>query len=270
MHKSAMRNFLTRSLVAVVGIPALLWIFHQGDRWLLGLIVLIGLLGCYEVWQVGRSKDYPVALWWLAALTLSIPILIWPHDVIPWTLWIAAALVVTAILAVFRRSATTAVLTLMIHLTVALWLGFGLAALLALRGEAHGYWWLIFLFANLWIGDTAAYLGGVSIGGPKLSPVISPHKTIAGAVSQIVASALVALAFILGGWIDAPAVLLIAAGLAIGIIGQLGDLFESALKRAAGVKDFSSLIPGHGGVLDRFDSALFAAPTLWIVIRLWT
>ncbi len=264
-----MRNFLTRSLVALVGIPALLWIFYQGDHWLLGLVILIGVLGCYEVWQVGRSRDYPVALWWLIPLTLAIPILVWPNGGIALPVWIAGALTGTAILAVWRHDAKTAVLTVMIHLTVALWLGFGLTAIVALRVEAQGYWWLIFLFANLWIGDTAAYLGGVSIGGPKLSPVISPHKTISGSISQIVASALVAVGFILGGWITAPAVLLVAAAVIIAIVGQLGDLFESALKRAAGVKDFSSLIPGHGGVLDRFDSALFAAPALWIIIRLW-
>lgn len=264
-----MRNFLIRSLVALVGIPLLLWIFHQGDRWLLGLVLLIGMLGCYEVWQVGRSKNYPVALWWLVPLTLSIPLYVWPHGGIAWPLWIAIALTATAVLAVFRRSATNAVLTVMIHLAVALWLGFGLAAIVALRGEVQGYWWLIFLFANLWIGDTAAYLGGVSIRGPKLSPVISPHKTISGSISQIIASGLVAAGFILGGWINAPDALLVVAAMAIAVVGQLGDLFESALKRAAGVKDFSSLIPGHGGVLDRFDSALFAAPALWILIRLW-
>ncbi len=264
-----MRNFLTRSLVAVVGIPALLWIFHEGNRWLLGFVVLIGILGCYEVWEVSRSKGFPVVLAWLVPLTLSIPVLLWPVDFMTWPLWITAALTVTAILAVFRRSATTAVLTLMIHLTVAVWLGFGLAAILALRGEGQGYWWLIFLFANLWIGDTAAYLGGVSIGGPKLSPVISPHKTISGSLTQIAASALVGAVFAYGDWLIAPSGMLVAGAIVIGIVGQLGDLFESALKRAAGVKDFSSIIPGHGGVLDRFDSALFAAPALWILIRLW-
>ena len=265
-----MRNFLIRSLVALAGIPALLLIFYQGEFYLLGFVILLGLLGCVEIWRAALRKELPVHLWLLIVLTLPLPIVVWPNGGPAWITWIVSALIATGLLALWRRNAINAVLVVMIHLTTALWLGIGLAAIVALRGGDQGYLWLVFLFANLWIGDTAAYLGGVSIGGPKLSPVISPNKTVSGSISQIVASGLVAIGFLVGGWISAPTGLLVTAALTIAVAGQLGDLFESALKRAAGVKDFSDLIPGHGGVLDRFDSALFAAPALWVLIHLWT
>ena len=264
-----MRNFLIRSLVALVGIPALLWIFYQGTFYLRGLVLLIGVLGCIEIWRAAKQKELPVRLWLLLILTLSIPLFIWRHGGPGWVSWIVTAFIATGLLAAWRRDAVEAVLVVMIHLTIALWLGIGLAAIIALRGGVQGDLWLVFLFANLWIGDTAAYLGGVSIGGPKLSPVISPNKTVSGSISQIIASGLVAGGFLAGGWIAAPAGLLVTAALTIAVVGQLGDLFESALKRAVGVKDFSSLIPGHGGVLDRFDSAFFAAPALWVLIYFW-
>jgi phosphatidate cytidylyltransferase len=266
-----MKNFLIRSLVAVIGIPALLWIFHQGGPWLMGLVNVVGIIGCIEITQAARDKGLPVSLYLLILLTVSIPLVIWLQGTLGWVLWVCLATVLSALWVCWGRSAREAALTSMIHLGVSIWLGVGLAAIVALRNltAGQGYWWLIFLFANLWIGDTAAYLGGVAMGGPKLSPVISPKKTISGSLAQIVVSALVGIAFVFGGWIDAPTGLLISASVMIGIVGQLGDLFESSLKRAAGVKDFSSIIPGHGGVLDRFDSALFAAPALWVMIRLW-
>jgi phosphatidate cytidylyltransferase len=189
-----------------------------------------------------------------------------------WILWTLAAGLGNAAWAVWRRDLLLGALAAMAHVAAALWIGVGFGALIALRSLAsgQGFQWLLFLFANLWIGDTVAYLAGSRIGGPKLSARASPRKTIAGAIAQIIASLLIGVVYLLTGWIDAPVGLLLVAALVIGVVGQLGDLFESVFKRAVGVKDFSSLIPGHGGVLDRFDSTLFAAPTLWILIRFWT
>ncbi len=266
-----MRNFLTRLSVAVVGIPALLWIFHQGAMWLNILVVVLTLAACFEIWQAAQLRGIPVALWLLVLLALSLPVVVWPRGGDWWIIWAAAACVGSAAWVVWRRDPVTGALAALAHIAGAVWIGVGFGALIALRTlpAGDGFRWLMFLFANLWIGDTVAYLAGSRIGGPKLSPQISPRKTIAGAIAQLVASILIAVIYILAGWITAPAPLLLAAAFAIGVVGQIGDLFESVFKRAFGMKDFSSLIPGHGGVLDRFDSTLFAAPTLWILIRLW-
>jgi len=123
---------------------------------------------------------------------------------------------------------------------------------------------LFFPLALTWIGDTAAMAGGKLIGGPLLAPVLSPRKTWAGAVCGLVGTLLSAWAysvFILdpmGRPLGLAAAML--CGLAIGVSGQLGDLAESLFKREVGVKDSSSLIPGHGGMLDRVDSLLFVLP----------
>ncbi len=123
----------------------------------------------------------------------------------------------------------------------------------------RGLAWAVLAIIATWIGDTSAYLAGRSIGGRKLAPRISPNKTIAGAVAGLTGSACVgALAFHLFA-LGNPGLGLVAGGL-IGAAGQLGDLAESFLKRQAGVKDSSALIPGHGGLLDRIDALLFAFP----------
>jgi len=118
---------------------------------------------------------------------------------------------------------------------------------------------VFWLFCVVWATDTGAYFAGRSIGGPKLIPSISPNKTWAGLLGGMVAAA------IAGGLVGAinpvlPALAL--AGLAgiVAVVSQAGDFTESALKRAFGVKDASQIIPGHGGVLDRLDGLLFAAP----------
>lgn len=122
-----------------------------------------------------------------------------------------------------------------------------------------GLAWTLLVIVATWIGDSAAYLVGRKFGRRKLAPLISPGKTIEGSIGGLVgAAATGAIAFAtmgLGSW-----VLGLAAGSLIGVAGQLGDLCESFLKRQVGVKDSGSLIPGHGGILDRIDALLFAFP----------
>ncbi len=117
---------------------------------------------------------------------------------------------------------------------------------------------VIWLFCVVWATDSAAYLAGSTFGGPKLAPGISPSKTWTGAVAGLAAgiAATIAFAQAVGG-VSAPA--FVAAGAALSLLTQCGDLAESSLKRTFGVKDASDLIPGHGGALDRLDGMIFAA-----------
>ena len=129
----------------------------------------------------------------------------------------------------------------------------------------RGALWVLWLLAMLWLGDSGAYFVGRAIGRRKLAPTLSPAKTVEGAVANLALCLLV-------GWqggvaLGLPLGWAIAGGLGVGILGQLGDLFESALKRAVGVKDFGGILPGHGGVLDRFDSFLFSAPWVWWIVQ---
>jgi phosphatidate cytidylyltransferase len=123
------------------------------------------------------------------------------------------------------------------------------------------------LLATVVISDSAQYYSGRAFGRHRLSPIVSPGKTVEGAVGGLVAAAIAGFALgprALPGL--APAVGS-AVGLGIAAVGLIGDLFESALKRAAGVKDSSTILPGHGGVLDRIDAYLFAAPVFYLALR---
>jgi len=133
------------------------------------------------------------------------------------------------------------------------YVGLPALALLWLRGdEPNGFAAVLFIFLTVWTMDTFAFITGRAIGGPKLWPAVSPNKTWAGLIGGVSASAIGGGVF--ANVIGAPVELLAMTGFVLGVVAQAGDLAESALKRAFGVKDASALIPGHGGFLDRMDS----------------
>jgi len=147
-----------------------------------------------------------------------------------------------------------------------IYIGVPIGALVAMR-IAHGPAIVFLLMLTVMISDTAQYYTGRALGRHPLAPAISPKKTIEGAIGGFVFGALT-LAIVGRWWLPSVQVgARVLLGLAIAALGIAGDLFESLLKRAAGVKDSSSLIPGHGGVLDRIDALLFAAPVYYLVLR---
>lgn len=149
------------------------------------------------------------------------------------------------------------------------WLGFGVLyiglagiSLIHLRGDAAaGLGNVLFLFLVVWSSDIGAYLAGRRFGGPKLAPAISPNKTWSGAAGGLVSAMAVGwlAAYVMESALLPPLRVLLVAAI-LGVLAQVGDLFESWLKRRFHVKDTSSLIPGHGGLLDRLDGVLSAAP----------
>lgn len=132
-------------------------------------------------------------------------------------------------------------------------------ALIWLRGDvAYGWLAILYIFAIVWTADTAAYVFGRMIGGPKLAPRVSPKKTWSGFLGGTLSAALVGAVFAL--WMGETSVIKLALlSFALAVVSQAGDLGESAMKRAFGAKDASGLIPGHGGVLDRIDGLIFVA-----------
>ena len=120
---------------------------------------------------------------------------------------------------------------------------------------------LLFVLVITWVGDTAAYFVGRAMGKHKLAPVLSPNKSWEGSIASILGAMLVALGF--SKWLNVPLPHLLAMAAVGNVAGQAGDLLESAYKRSAGVKDSGSLLPGHGGVLDRIDALILAIPVVW-------
>jgi phosphatidate cytidylyltransferase len=131
--------------------------------------------------------------------------------------------------------------------------------------ERVGKQLVLFTLVLVWAGDMLAYFVGKSVGRVKMAPALSPKKTWEGAVANVIASVTVALAF--ARWMQIDALTLTAIAVAANIAGQAGDLIESAYKRGASVKDSGALLPGHGGMLDRIDSLILAAPVVWVLYQ---
>jgi phosphatidate cytidylyltransferase len=151
-------------------------------------------------------------------------------------------------------------------------LGMGIAyvsvpalALVFLREQADGLLLALWVLATVWTTDIGAYFAGRSIGGPKLAPTVSPNKTWAGLIGGVLAA--LALGLVLHASAGLPLQLALASPI-LAVIAQIGDLYESALKRQAGVKDSGNLLPGHGGVLDRLDGLVPVAPAAAMLILL--
>lgn len=177
--------------------------------------------------------------------------------IIPWCI-LAAGAVINLALSPFRRSA------MLWHAASMLYVGIPALCLVAIRQvSANGVWELFALFFAVWLTDTGALFAGNLLKGPKLWPALSPNKTwsgaIGGAIAGTAAAAIVFAVLNANPWHGA------IVGVCASVVGQVGDLFESFLKRKVGRKDSGSLIPGHGGVLDRIDSMLFVAPTAALV-----
>ena len=143
-----------------------------------------------------------------------------------------------------------------------------LGHLVWLRYLSQGQWWVVWMLAVVFAADTGAFYTGLSLGRNKLYPEVSPGKTWEGTLGGLLAALIAGMAA--GSWLLPEVKVGSLAGLALvmGVVGVLGDLFESMLKRQAELKDSSNLLPGHGGMLDRLDSLLFAAPAV-VYVRLF-
>jgi phosphatidate cytidylyltransferase len=272
---------------AAVAIPAALGLVYLGGWVLAMLVALIGVLGVKELFGFVPAKDIgPMALpGFLSAAALGplvYSVLAEPAAAGFWAAWWPYAgalwLILVLIWVLTTRppdghpleAASTTVLAVLYAAALP-------AFILVLRHADHataswpGTWLVFFPLVVIWVCDSFAMFGGMLIGGPKLSPVVSPGKTRSGGVAGIVGAVIVGAVF--GWWVFPVAgvhatpvhVLLIA--LVLSIVGQLGDLLESLFKRGAGVKDSGTLIPGHGGILDRFDSLYFALPVCAFLYR---
>lgn len=133
---------------------------------------------------------------------------------------------------------------------------------------SYGAWLTLYVIAVTWMTDTGAYAFGVRFGkkSRKLAPSLSPNKTVVGAIGGLLTATLTSLLW--GAWAHLPWYHCLVLGPIIGALGQIGDLCESALKRDLGIKDFGGIMPGHGGLLDRFDSLLFTAPIAYYYLAL--
>jgi phosphatidate cytidylyltransferase len=175
-----------------------------------------------------------------------------------------ALLVIPASYVLMRGNLDDALPSSAIAVLATLYVGMLGGSMFRLRNDFAVGWKLVFfLLLVVWLGDAGAYYVGKSLGRRKLSPRISPKKTVEGLIGGIAASIITALVIHFTFFKELPLIHTIIAGVILSIAGVIGDLAESMWKRSAAVKDSGTLIPGHGGFLDRFDSIFFTAPILY-------
>jgi phosphatidate cytidylyltransferase len=258
-----------RVLSAIVVIPVFAWLVSRGPAWLfVGVVLAIGAAALWELMRMLEGAGRPTH----ARLGVPLVVLLMASFAVPASPATPAAVlsVVVAVLLSAPVWSRRGPLTEPAALTLfgVLYIGWFLGHALALHRLAEGSALILVLAGVTWIGESAAYIVGSAVGRHKLAPVISPRKTMEGAVAQLLASvvgALVLAVWLLPEWSTAQTLL---AGALLGVTGQVGDLAESAMKRAVGVKDAGGLIPGHGGVLDRLDGLLFNAPAFFYYVTL--
>jgi phosphatidate cytidylyltransferase len=255
---------MKRVLTAIVAIPILVYIVMLAPVWIcVGVIFLAMLLALHEYLAlVDIPLAFRLASGGIAAGACLIPV--WPQGTI--IVLIGALLILTVSLFSgldLPEAFRAAVYSFFGAAYVGGLMGFLIAVRTLNRDLLSGAELLMMLFIIIWSGDSFAYFAGKSFGRHKLAPIVSPHKTwegaVAGFVFSIVAAVVCKFTFVQEmGLTDA-----IIVGALIGVIGQIGDLCESIVKRAAKVKDSGGIIPGHGGMLDRLDSLLFGAPAMY-------
>ncbi|MCW2277907.1 phosphatidate cytidylyltransferase [Heliophilum fasciatum] len=249
-----------RTVSAAVGIPLLLYLVYLGGWFFTITVGVLALIGFYEYDKMMKNLDVegPTWLGYLIAGLLPLTAHFQSGLVLGLTVsfWAGLALWVIA----YPRISPVAVGTTIFG---ALMVGGLLSYLLLLRQFPQGEWTVLLTFLLTWATDTGAYFAGRFLGRHRLAPRVSPKKTWEGSIGGALLASLVAM--VCGPlWFPQIDVLSWAiAALIISALGQFGDLVESALKRMAGIKDSGTILPGHGGVLDRFDSTLWTAPAMY-------
>ena len=259
---------MRRILTAVVLIPLVVALVLWGPVYLLVAVQLvIALAGLWEFFRLAEAAGFRVSRipGYLFAIPLSLfsfsPYSEFFGPGIPLAVLLLGVLMVAGMRP--QRDLSAYIGSVAVSFLGPIYVVVPLSLLVPVWLAYDGPYHLLFALAVIWASDTAAYFIGKNLGKHKSSPRISPNKTWEGTIASFLAALLVGLItarYFWGGDGYAEPIIL---GAALNVAGQFGDLAESALKRSAGVKDSSNLIPGHGGVLDRIDALLFAAPVLW-------
>ena len=266
-----------RLIVAAAGIPALLLIIFLAPLW--GWAIVVAVMAAFCAWELlhtvmgeGFRRRFGVYAA-LAAAAIPIGTVFGAETivlrVVPFALFFV--LFLEMMISYEYGEGKVRFFDVAAGLFGGVVLSLMLTALVRLGANTPKAAWILLVFVIVWITDSGAYFVGCSFGKHKLAPKLSPKKSIEGALGGLAAAIVGTMLFglvlkLCGCWVHFGALAL--CGLLGSVAGQLGDLAFSAIKRECGVKDYSNLLPGHGGMLDRFDSTIFAAPLLEI-LALW-
>ena len=257
MHKK-------RWITGLIAVPFLIFFIQKGGIWLFLLVAVAAELGLWEYYRIIFEEEEKIASGLPIIGFFSVVFILYAaHRNAPDLIAVALAfnLLISALFAIWRFGSIPLVLKpLMKQILGICYVPFLLSFLILIHNSEEGIVWVYFLLAIIFAGDISALYVGSAFGRHKLSPSVSPGKTIEGSLgglaANLVIGSLIKLIFL--PTLSWPHTLMFC--LVIGLAGQIGDLFESVLKRSSQVKDSGGLLPGHGGILDRIDALLFAAP----------
>ncbi len=277
-----MSELARRVIVALIGAPLAIAILWYGDAAMATLIAVLSAVAAWELYRIARAGGStplaPLGITMAAVLPLVVHAQHLGLIRVPFTLPVLVVLVTVGAALFLRRTDQRPLGAAAITLFGVAYCSGTLSFAYALRyfdyavGQAAGTVVVLFPLLLTWATDVGAFFTGRLIGGRKLMPSISPGKTISGALGGIVTTVLVAwcyqrFALIPVAQLAFTTGTLVLVAVTVSVVGQIGDLVESQLKREGGVKDSSHLIPGHGGVLDRLDSLLFTFPVSYVLLR---
>ncbi len=253
-----------RVLSALVGIPVVLTAVHFGGIWYALLLLVIVNIGIFEFCRIFRIKSYNLpVLFGYTGVTFFIFIAYFQQLalVYPFFIVLFSFLYMRSLLYMDKFSISEAAIILwgIIYLG-----GFG-GYMLLLRMLPDGAFYTYLLLFSVWLHDTIAYFIGTKWGVHKFAPLISPNKSVEGSLAGLLGltAIMFSTSILFPAFLPLKPLQALLIGLGVAVFAQLGDLLESALKRQLNVKDSGALIPGHGGILDRFDSLLFTAPFIY-------
>ena len=268
-------NLLTRVVIAFIFGPIILYITLLGKLPFLILVEILIILGLWEFSYLAQLKNFRILKWILLLLgiLMGISVYLWGEKAL--IFFLLGVVYLTALVFVIkgRTQGTTADLSLSLF---ALFYVAGLFSFLILLREIPlqlaldyktGGLWIVYLLICIWSCDTFAYFIGAPLGKHKLSPSVSPKKTVEGFVGGILGAVAAAFFSYYVFFKSTGLNHLLVVSIFVSLIGQIGDLTESLFKRDAKIKDISHIIPGHGGILDRFDSLLFVSPIVYYYLK---
>jgi phosphatidate cytidylyltransferase len=271
MEKNSVdKQHLNRWLTAAVALPVLGFIIGLGPGWLLlSLVVLVSAGGMLELLALLLPETQSWVRIAALAAGLLVPLATYWKGIIGLSVATVAVIFVALTVHLLLYAKQKAVLQSLGTMVFALlYIPFLLSHILLLFQVPSGRRWIFFLFFVIFAGDTGAYYAGHRWGRHKLWPAVSPGKTVEGAVGGLLSS--LAIALLVGKLLlslgEFGITFLLSVGFVIALAGQMGDLMESMLKRVSQVKDASSILPGHGGLLDRLDSLIFAFPLTYYCV----
>ncbi|MBX7100852.1 MAG: phosphatidate cytidylyltransferase [Myxococcaceae bacterium] len=262
------KNLLLRVISALVLLPVVLYCLYRGDWWTALLLAWASASVAYEYITITLKGLSPVGV--VAVLGAgALPILpVWkPFEATALVCGILGVVIFSGWLWHLVKGPLPEAPVRVAHLvTAVVYGGGGMISLMSVRNLSDGAWWVVCALVVTWMNDTTAYFAGRFLGKHKLYPAVSPNKTWEGFAGGLVGS-IVGLVVLRAFFFPSLSVLdCLVMGVLGGVLGPAGDLCESMLKRAYGVKDSGKMIPGHGGMLDRIDALLFNAPMvlLWV------